>query len=90
MRRMQEQVEEHREIAVDAMLEAIGKDDLFTKAALENSINNMDDSVGQPLPDDTRQWLGMLGFRITIDFHGEVLDIAMPSAGIIDEGDDYL
>jgi len=89
LRKMQEQVQDHREIAVDAMLEALGKDDLFTKAALENSINKMDETVGQPIPEDARQWLGMLGFRITIDTHGDVIDIQMPSMGA-DGGDDYL
>jgi hypothetical protein len=45
----------------------------------------MEDAVGQPIPEDARQWLGMLGFRIVIDFHGVVVDVQLP-AGAIDEG----
>lgn len=83
---MRNQVEDHRDVAVSAMLEIMGKDDIFTKAAVESSINNMDQAVGQPIPEQARQWLGMLGFRIVIDFHGHVVDIDMPAGGI--EGDD--
>lgn len=82
LRFMREQVEDNREIAVSQMLEMMGKDDIFTKAAVESSINNIDKQVGQPIPEDARQWLGMLGFRIVIDFHGNVTDIQMPASAI--------
>lgn len=86
LRFMREQVEDHREIAVQQMLEMMGQDDVFTKAAVESSINNMEDAVGQPIPEDARQWLGMLGFKIVIDVQGSVVDIQMPTGGI--EGDE--
>ncbi len=80
------QVDEHRDLAVGGVMEMLGKDDLFTKAAVESSIDKMDETVGQPLPEQARQWLGMLGFSIVIDERGEVVDIEMPAAGI-DEGE---
>ena len=82
LRFMREQVEGNRQMAVGAMLEMMGRDDIFTKAAVESTIDNMEDAVGQPIPEDARQWLGMLGFRIQIDFHGDVIDIQMPAGGI--------
>lgn len=87
LRFLRGQVEDNREIAVESMLEMMGKDDVFTKAALESSINNMEDAVGQPIPEDARQWLGMLGFKIIIDIHGNVVDIDMPAGGIEGEGE---
>jgi len=80
------QVDEHRDVAVDGVLQMMGKDDLFTKVAVESSIDKMDEAVGQPIPTEARQWLGMLGFRIVIDERGQVVDIEMPAGGI--EGDD--
>jgi hypothetical protein len=80
------QVDSHRDLAVDGVLQMLGKDDLFTKAAVESSIEKIDESVGQPIPAEARQWLGMLGFRIVINDEGEVIDIEMPAGGI-DEGD---
>ncbi|MBV7336982.1 hypothetical protein KFU94_53895 [Chloroflexi bacterium TSY] len=88
LKTMRAQVEDHREVAVDAMLEMMGKDDLFTKAALESSINNIEDSVGQQLPEQARQWMGMLGFRIVIDHEGNVIELNMPE-GAIDDDEGY-
>ena len=88
LRFMREQVEDNREIAVTQMLEMMGQDDVFTKAAVESSINRMEDAVGQPIPEDARQWLGMLGFKIVIDVHGSVVDIQMPAGGIEGDGEE--
>jgi hypothetical protein len=85
LRFMREQVEDQRDLAVKTMLDMLGKDDVFTKAALESSINNIEKNVGQPLPEDARQWIGMMGFKVVIDFHGNVVDIQMPAGGIVDE-----
>ena len=75
---LHEQFMEHREIATDAMLKMLGKDDLFTKAMIDASINNMDQIIDQGMPDGASAWLGMLGFRVVIDLHGEVLRLDMP------------
>ncbi|HIC89329.1 MAG TPA: hypothetical protein EYP04_07980 [Anaerolineae bacterium] len=86
LRYMKEQVEAHRDLAVSGILQMMGRDDLFTKAAIEFSINKMEDAVGQPIPEEARSWLGMLGFRIVIDVHGNVVSVDMPT-GSIDEDD---
>jgi hypothetical protein len=84
LRFLRDQVEGQRVVAVQTMLEMMGKDDIFTKAAVESSINRMEEAVGQPIPEEARQWLGLLGFRITLDHHGTVVDIQMPAGGIED------
>ena len=81
------QVDEHRDLAVTGVMDLMGKDDIFTKAAVESSIDNIDQAVGQAIPEQSRHWLGMMGFRVIIDDQGEVVDIEMP-AGEIEE-DDY-
>ncbi|RIK46927.1 MAG: hypothetical protein DCC57_14960 [Chloroflexi bacterium] len=86
LRFLRQQVEGQRDMAVEAMLDMMGKDDVFTKAAVESSINRMEEAVGQPIPEEARQWLGMLGFRIVVDHHGDVMEIQMPAGGI-DEGE---
>ena len=35
--------------------------------------------------EEARQWMGMLGFSIVIDFHGNVVDINLPAGGIDDD-----
>lgn len=75
---LREQFLAHQEIATEAMLQMLGKDDLFTKAMIDASIKNMDQVLEQDLPDGARAWLGMLGFRVIIDTHGQVVRLDMP------------
>jgi hypothetical protein len=75
---LREQFMAHQEIATEAMLQMLGKDDLFTKAMIDASIKNMDQVIEHGLPDGARAWLGMLGFRVVLDRHGEVINLDMP------------
>jgi hypothetical protein len=75
---LREQFMAHRELATQAMLEMLGKDDLFTKAMIDASIKNMDQIIEHGLPEEARAWLGMLGFRVVISTHGEVVRLDMP------------
>ena len=62
----------------------IGQEDIFTRAMLENQLKNIDKQFDQLLeagiPEDMRMYLGMVGFRVVINMHGEVLRIDQPSA----------
>ena len=77
-----EQLQEHPDEASAAMLRMMGQDDLFTKAMVDSTLRNinLDQIAGQSLPPEARQWLGMLGFRIVIDLHGEIVRVDMPAA----------
>ncbi|MCL7451453.1 MAG: hypothetical protein M8467_00205 [Anaerolineae bacterium] len=75
---LRDQFMAHREIATEAMLQMLGRDDLFAKAMVDASIENMDRVIEYGLPEDARTWLGMLGFRVVINRHGEVEDLDMP------------
>jgi len=77
-----QQVEQHRDMAVRGVLQMLGKDDIFSKTAVEYSINRMDESIGQPIPAQAREMLRGMGFQIVIDFHGEVVEIKMPEGEI--------
>jgi hypothetical protein len=76
------QVEANRDDAAMAMMRLMGQDDLFTKAMVDSALQNidLDQVLGQGLPPDARQWLGMMGFRVVINLHGEVVQIDMPSS----------
>lgn len=75
----QEQIFAHREMVTEGMLAMLGSDDLFTKAMIDASIENIDRLLEQGLPDDARTWLGMLGFRITVDIHGNLIHTELPA-----------
>ncbi len=76
------QLDENKEMATEQALKMLGKDDLFTKAAIDAQLRNidMDQIMAAGIPFQAREMLGMLGFQVTIDLHGEVTDIHQPSA----------
>jgi hypothetical protein len=71
----------------------LGQDDLFSVAAIANQLKNMDKQFDNMLevglPEDARAYLGMLGFKIVINVHGEVLRVDQPGVASNDnEGGD--
>lgn len=84
-----EQIEGHQDIVGDGMMKMMGKDDLFTKAAVTSALKNMDKNLEQlyksGIPEQARQYLGMMGFRVTINRRGEVVDFNFPSTASDDE-----
>ncbi len=82
---MQEGVLANRETVVESTLQMMGKDDLFTKAAVEAAINQMDEKFdqlfSQGMPEEARLWMGMMGFRVVINLHGEVVELRSPEVG---------
>ena len=81
-----QQLEDNKEVAVAQALSMLGKDDLFTKAAIDAQLSqvNMEEIMAQGIPAQARDMLAMLGFRIMINVHGEGVDIDQPS--VPDEG----
>ena len=60
----------------------LGQEDVFTKAAIQQQLKNIDKQFDQLLqvgwPEDMRNYLGMMGFRIIINVHGEVVKVEQP------------
>ena len=85
-----EQLKNNKGMAVDQAMKMTGQDDIFAKAAMDSQIDkiNVEDVVGQMLPAQAREMLGMMGFRIVVNYRGEIVRLDQPSApeGF---GDDY-
>jgi hypothetical protein len=82
---LQEQAMANKELVSAGMMTMLGKDDLFTKAMIDSSLTHMDRVMEQGLPDDARTMLGMLGFKIVVNTHGEVVNIDMPGQEVGEE-----
>jgi hypothetical protein len=69
----------------------LGQEDIFTKAMIEQQLKHVDkqfDAVLETgIPEDMRAYLGMLGFKVIINMHGEVLLVEQPGAAG-DSGED--
>ncbi len=86
---LRDQMLAHREIVTEQILEMMGKDDLFTKAMIDVTLQNLDKQVDQMMevgmPEDARMWLGMMGFRATVNVHGELVELNLPAQEMPDE-----
>jgi len=84
---MQDQIEGYEDLISEKAAEMMGQDDIFTKAAIERQLKNLDQQFSQVsaqgIPEETRMYLGMMGFRIIVSIHGEVLEIVQP--GMIED-----
>jgi hypothetical protein len=60
----------------------LGQEDIFSKAMIEQQLKNIDKQFDQlmqtGIPEDMRAYLGMTGFRIIINMHGEVIRVEQP------------
>ena len=91
LRMMQEMMKGSEGLISEQTAKMLGQDDIFSKAFIENQLKNMDQQfdalLKQGIPEDGRAYLGMLGFKIVINFHGEILRVEQPSAPADDEGE---
>jgi hypothetical protein len=82
LRVLGQQIASNKEAVSEGAMKMLGQDDLFTKAMIDASLNHMDANfdklLEQGLPESARAYLGMLGFRITVNYHGEVVGLEQP------------
>ena len=88
--RMRDLIKGSEDLVSEQTAKMLGQEDVFSVAAIANQLKNMDkqfDAMLQTgLPEEARAYLGMLGFKIVIDVHGEVLHVDQPGAARGDDG----
>jgi len=81
---MQEMMKGSEGLISEQTAKMLGQEDIFTKAMIEQQLKNMDKQfdalMDQGIPEEGRAYMGMLGFKVVINYHGEVLRIDQPSA----------
>ena len=90
---MRQQIEGNEDLLTEQTAKMIGQDDIFSRAMIMNQLKHMDEHFDQLLktgiPEEGRAYLGMMGFRIVIDIHGDVVRIDQPAAAAGgEEGDE--
>jgi hypothetical protein len=76
---MKAQITSNQDEVVRGMMQMMGKDDLFTKAAIDASIRNMEQNIRQSDSNQWLPWLRLMGFRVVVNVHGEVVQVMYPS-----------
>ena len=83
---MAEMMKGSEDLLSEQAAKMLGQDDPFSKAMIEKQPKNIDkqfDALMQTgIPEDMRAYLGMMGFKVVINYHGEVIRVEQPgSAG---------
>ncbi len=90
LQKMQEMMKGSEGFISEQAAKMLGQEDIFTKAMIEQQLKNMDQQfdalMQQGIPEEGRAYLGMLGFKVVINYHGEVLRVDQPSAPADEQG----
>ena len=86
LKAMQEMIQGNEDMLSEQAAKILGQDDIFSRAMIETQLKQMDQQFEQlmetGIPEETRAYIGMTGFRIKVNVHGEVIEIKQP--GLID------
>ncbi len=71
-------------IIADQTVQMLGQEDLFTHAIIRQQLEKLDQQFEAMqktgIPEEVKAYLGMMGFKVVIDLHGDVIKIQQPSA----------
>ncbi len=81
---MAEMMKGSEDLLSEQAAKMLGQDDPFSKAMIEKQLKNIDqqfDALMQTgIPEDMRAYLGMMGFKVVINYHGELIRVEQPGA----------
>jgi hypothetical protein len=87
---MRKQIENNEDIITEQTAKMIGQQDIFSRAAIQNQLKNIDKQFNTlmetGIPQEARTYLAMMGFKVVINVHGEVVRVEQPT--MTDEGGD--
>ena len=89
---IREQMKGSEDTIAEQAAKMLGQDDIFSKAIIQNQIKNIDQQFDQlmktGIPESGRAYMGMMGFRVVVNLHGEVLRVDQPGAISGEEGEE--
>ena len=88
---MRQQVQGNEENLSEQTAKMLGQDDIFSRALIMNQLKNLDKQfeilLNTGIPEEGRAYLGMMGFKVIINVHGEIVRIDQPGIAS-SEGDE--
>lgn len=80
--KMREMIAGHEDLISEQAAKMLGQDDIFSVAMLATQLKQWDkqfETILQTgIPEEGRAYLGMMGFKIRINVHGEVIEMQQP------------
>jgi hypothetical protein len=89
---MAEMMKGSEEILSEQTAKMLGQDDPFSKAIIEHQLKHIDKQfealMKTGIPEDMRAYLGMMGFKVVINYHGEIVQVEQPGSAGGEDGDE--
>ena len=89
LKAIQETIQGNEDLLSEQAAKMLGQDDIFSRAMIETQLKNMDKQFEQlmqtGIPEEARAYIGMTGFRIRINLHGEIVEIEQPGMAAPDD-----
>jgi hypothetical protein len=89
---MREQITGNEELLSEQAAKMLGSDDIFSRALIESQLKHIDEQFDSLLemgiPEESRAYMGMIGFKVVINVHGDVVKLDQPVAASDDGGDE--
>jgi hypothetical protein len=80
---MSAQIKGNEDLLSEQTAKMLGQEDIFSRAMIENQLKNVAEQLEALLetgiPEEGRAYMGMMGFRVVINVHGEVVQVIQPS-----------
>lgn len=78
-------IQGHEEFISEETLKMLGQEDIFSRAMFIEQLRNIDQQfemiLETSIPEEARAYMGLTGFRVIIDHHGDVLEVQQPQRG---------
>ena len=88
---MRQQITGNEETLTEQTAKMLGQEDIFSRAMILNQLKHLDDQfdalLNSGIPEEGRAYLGMMGFKIVVNIHGEVVRFDQPAVSS-SEGDE--
>jgi hypothetical protein len=79
---MRKSIQGHEEYLSEQAAKMLGQDDIFSRAMLTEQLKNIEQQFAEVLetglPEESRTYLGMTGFKVVINLHGDVVRVDQP------------
>jgi hypothetical protein len=81
---MRQQISGNEDLLSEQAAKMLGTEDIFSKAMLQKQLKNIEQQfdalLQMGIPEESRAFMGMSGFKVVINVHGDVVRLEQPSS----------
>jgi hypothetical protein len=92
LEKLRDQITGHEDMLSEQTAKMLGTNDPFSKAMIESQLKNIDQQfdnlLDMGIPEESRAYMGMLGFKVVINVHGELVRLDQPSISSEEGGEE--